>query len=63
MVNTTEKEAVEGQEPGIEMVNINSVNCNSYHSTIVANLKNHVIKLPLWCHIRYIQAVMENNTI
>ena len=39
MVNTIEEEAVHKQEPGIEMVNINSVNCNSSDSTIIANLK------------------------
>ena len=37
--STTEKEAVDKQESGIEMVNINPINCNSNHSTIKANLK------------------------
>ena len=39
MVNTIEKEAVHEKEPEIEMVNINSINFNSNHSTIIANLK------------------------
>ena len=38
-VNTIEKEAKHEQEPGIKMVNINSVNFNSNHSTMIANLK------------------------
>ena len=38
-VNTIEKEAVHKQEPGIEMVIINSFNFNSSHSIIVANLE------------------------
>ena len=37
-VNTIEKEVVHKQDPGIKMVNINSVNFNSNHSTIIANL-------------------------
>ena len=48
MVNTIEKDAILEQEPGIKMVNINSVNFNSNHSTIIANIKHHLIKLPLW---------------
>ena len=39
MVNATEKETVHKQEPGIEMVNINSFSFNSNHSAIIANLK------------------------
>ena len=39
IINTIEKEAVHEQEPGIETVNINSVNFNSNHSAIMANLK------------------------
>ena len=39
VVNTIEKEAIPKQEPGIKMVNINSVNFNSNYSTIIANLK------------------------
>ena len=38
-VNTIEKEAVHKQEPGIKMVNINSVNFNANYSTIITNLK------------------------
>ena len=38
-VNTIEKETVHEQEPGIKTVNINSINFNSNHSTIIANLK------------------------
>ena len=39
VVNTTRKEAVHEQEPGTEMVNINSANFNSNHSAIIAKLK------------------------
>ena len=38
-VNAIEKEVVHKKKPGIEMVNINSVNFNSNHSRIIANLK------------------------
>ena len=38
-VYTIEKENVHKQEPGIEMVYINSVSSISNHSTIIANLK------------------------
>ena len=34
-----EKEAVHKQEPGIKMINIISVNFNSNHSAVIANLK------------------------
>ena len=39
IVYTIEKESVHKQEPGIEMVYINSVSFISSHSTIIANLK------------------------
>ena len=47
VVNIIEKEAVYEQEPGIEMVNINSVNSNSNPSDIIENLKtsNKVAKM------------------
>ena len=38
-VKTIEKEAVHEQLPGIKLVNINAVNFDSNHSTIIANLK------------------------
>ena len=47
MVNTIEKEDVHKQKPGIEMVNINSVNFNSNHSTIIANLKTSSNKVAI----------------
>ena len=43
-MNTIEKEAVHKQEPVIEKVNINSVNFNSNHSAIIANLKTSSIE-------------------
>ena len=46
-VNTIEKEAVNEKEPGIKMVNINSVNFNSNHSAIIANLKTSSNKVTL----------------
>ena len=37
MDKTIEKEAVNEQEAGIEMININSVNSNTNHSTKITN--------------------------
>ena len=39
MVHTIKKETAHEQESGIKTVNINSVNFNSNHSAIIANLK------------------------
>ena len=39
VVNTVQKEDIHEQEPGIKMVNINSINFNSNHSVITAKLK------------------------
>ena len=44
MVYAREKEVEQEQEPSIETVNINAVRFNSNHSTILANLKHHLIK-------------------
>ena len=39
VVNAVEKEDIQQQESGMEMVNINSIIFNSKHSMILANLK------------------------
>ena len=47
VVHTIEKEAEQEQEPGIEVVNINSVRFNSNHSAILTNLKTSSNKVTL----------------
>ena len=45
MVHNMEKEAGQEWEIDIETVYINSVRFNSNHSSIIANLQHHLIKL------------------
>ena len=50
--HNTEQEPDQEEENHIDMVNINSINFNSKHSVIIANLKTSLNKVVIKYHIK-----------